>query len=898
MAKRALSWKRAGAIGWRDLKSAPGKFGFVVLSVAVGVAALVGVRGFSESFRKTLSTEARSLMAGDLSARIFHEPTPEDKGKISAIIQKDGAGIRSTWVTETISMASVPPDPVPLLVSLKAVDPAEYPYYGTAELEPAISLQQALDGDSAVVAEEFLIRLNAQVGQTLRLGGRSFRIAAVLKQEPDRMTAGAGMGPRVMISQAALELTGLVAPGSRASQRLLMKVPEKGSSGLKAVAAVDPVTMRKQLEDALPDAQVMDFREGNPALSTGLDNSTAILSLICLVAMVLGAIGVAMAMHAHLEQRMDMLAILKAVGAGSGDLLRIFLLQTLGLGLAGGLLGVSAGVGVMAALPAVFGNLLPVHATLEFPWKSVAAGLGTGLLTTLLFCLPPLLDVRGVRPVLVLRRLVEQGSVIDVEDYIERSMVIYIARRVLPRFAWRLLARILATVEAWLVRWWARRLQLGISVVVVAALGGIAWALSDSAKVGTWFALLFTAALVVLLVMAAVALRTLRFLLNRVRLRLPSFLRHGLANLYRPGNQSAAVLAALGTGVMLILAVYLMQAALLRDLRETASPKLPNVFLIDVTTDEVAGVKDFFAHQAGVSQALDLMPVVTGRFVSLNGKPLDQLKDQHFPRRMLENAELSWADAPPDGDKVTQGKWWTNQTAAELAVGAGVAERLHLGVGSAVELETGGVARALKVTAIYRADGQHVASRVSFVLPSGQLKNQAATWYGGAHIDPKQVAAMERALFQAYPTITVINLADVLERIESVVNQITFVVRFLAGFSIFAGLMILASSIASTRFRRMREAVVLKTLGATRMRIVRTFSVEFSVLGLLAGSVGVVFANILTRVLLRKLEVGFHIEWSATLIALVGTAVLATATGWIASYRILGLRPLEVLREE
>ena len=867
MAKRALSWKRAGAIGWRDLKSAPGKFGFVVLSVAVGVAALVGVRGFSESFRRTLGAEARSLMAGDLSARLFHQPTAEEKDKIAAIERQGGGGIRSTWTTETISMASVPPDPAPLLVSLKAVDPAEYPYYGQAELAPAMSLAHALDGDSAVVAEEFLIRLNAKVGQTLRLGGRNFRIAAVLEQEPDRMTAGAGMGPRVMISQAALERTGLLAPGSRASQRLLIKLPDSVPSGVagKASAAVDPVAMRKQLEDALPDAQVMDFREGNPALSQGLDNSTAILSLICLVAMVLGAIGVAMAMHAHLEQRMDMLAILKAVGAGSADLLRIFLLQTLGLGLAGGVLGVAAGVGVMAALPAVFGKLLPVHAALEFPWRSALAGLGTGLLTTLLFCLPPLLDVRTVRPVLVLRRLVEQGP---------------------------------EGIGGWIARWWARRLQLGISVVVVLALGGIAWALSDSAKVGTWFAVLFTIALVVLLVLAWVSLRTLRFLLNRVRLRLPSSLRHGLSNLYRPGNQSAAVMAALGTGVMLILAVFLMQAALLRDLRETASPKLPNIFLVDITTGEIAGVKDFFQHQQGVSQALDLMPVVTGRFVSINGQTLEQMKGQHFPRRMLESAALSWSDAPPAGDKVTQGKWWTDAGANELAVSEGVAQRLHLGVGSAVELEVGGTERKLKVAAVYRADGQHLGMQVSFILPSGQLKDEAATWYGGAHIDPKQVAAMERALFVAFPSITVVNLADVLDRIESVVDQVTFVVRFLAGFSIFAGLMILASSIASTRFRRMREAVVLKTLGATRMRIVRTFSVEFSVLGLLAGSVGVVFANLLTRVLLHRLEVGFHIEWTATLIALVGTAVLATATGWIASYRILGLRPLEVLREE
>jgi putative ABC transport system permease protein len=487
------------------------------------------------------------------------------------------------------------------------------------------------------------------------------------------------------------------------------------------------------------------------------------------------------------------------------------------------------------------------------------------LLTTLLFCLPPLLDVRAVRPVLVLRRLVEQGP---------------------------------QGIRGWFAKWWGRRLQLGISIAVVLALGGIAWALSDSAKVGIWFAVLFAIALVALLVLAAVALWALRLLLNRVRLRLPSSLRHGLANLYRPGNQSAAVLAALGTGVMMILAVYLMQAALLRDLRETASPKLPNVFLVDVSTDEVAGVRDFFSHQRGVSQALDLMPVVTGRFISLNGKLVAQMKDQHFPLRMLENARLSWADAPPEGDKVTQGKWWRDPTAPEMAVGDGVAQRLKLGLGSAVEIEVGGTTRALKVAAIYRADGEHLGGEVQFMMPSGLLKNEPATWYGGAHIDPKQVAAMERGLFQAYPSITVINLADVLERINSVVNQITFVVRFLAGFSIFAGLTILASSIASTRYRRMREAVVLKTLGASRMRIVRTFSVEFSVLGLLAGSVGVVFANILTRVLLKRLEVGFHIEWGATLVALVGTAMLATATGWIASYRILGLRPLEVLREE
>jgi putative ABC transport system permease protein len=865
MAKRPLTWHRAATIAGRDLRSAPGKFIFVILSVAVGVAALVGVRGFSESFRSTLTREARSLMAGDLSARTFQQPNESERKKLSALA---GQGIRSTWVTETISMASVPPDPVPILVSLKAVDPTEYPYYGKAELEPDMPLQSALTQNSVVVADEFLIRLHARVGDTLRLGGQNFRIAARLVQEPDRITAGAGLGPRVMISRSALDSTGLLAAGSRATERLLLQLPTVSQSPAKLAA------VRKQIESILPEAQVMDFREGNPALTEGLDRATAILSLICLVAMVLGAIGVAMSMHAHLEQRMDMLAVLKAIGAGSGDLLRIFLLQTMGLGLCGAILGVAAGAGLMLALPAVFGNLLPVHATLAFPWKSATAGLATGLLTTLLFCLPPLLDVRQVRPILVLRRMVEEAS-----DSDGRS-----------------------AIAAFFHRWAHRKLQIAAAVVIVVALTLIAAVLSDSVQVGSWFGGALVAILVTLLLLSTGFLRLLRWLLKLVRLHLPQYLRQGLANLYRPGNQSSAVLAALGTGVMLILAVYLTQAQVLREIQETASPKLPNLFLVDVTSDEVAPMQRFFQTQPGVKPGipaqLELLPVVSGRFVSLNGVAIENLKVEHFPRRMLESVLLSWADSLPAGDRIHQGAWWKTPNAAEIAVDEGVAQRIHVGIGSAVELDVAGKPLTLKVAAIFRSDQQHIAGRSNFILPSGLLKDAPTVWYGAARIDSKQVAKIERSLFAAFPTVTVINLADVLDRIETVVHQITFVIRFLAGFSIFAGLMILASSIASTRFRRTREAVVLKTLGATRGRIIRIFSVEFTVLGLLAGTVGAIFANLLTRVLLHQLEAQWHFEWRATLVALVGTAILATATGWIASYRILGLRPLEVLREE
>ena len=661
MAKRSLTWRRAAVIAGRDLRSAPGKFVFVVLSVAVGVAALVGVRGFSESFRSTLTREARSLMAGDLSARLQQLPTKEETQKIRALASPQNGSIRSTWITETISMASVPPDPVPILVSLKAVDPTQYPYYGQALLEPQMSLRSALTLDQVVVAEEFLIRLHAKVGDTLRLGGHSFRIAARLVQEPDRITAGAGLGPRVLISRAALNTTTLLAQGSRAAERLLVEMPPLST-------AANLTSARKQIEAILPEAQVMDYREGNPALTEGLDRATAILSLICLVAMVLGAIGVAMSMHAHLEQRMDVLAVLKAIGAGSNDLLRIFLLQTMGLGLAGATLGVAIGGGVMLALPAVFGNLLPVHATLAFPWKSASAGLATGLLTTLLFCLPPLLDVRQVRPILVLRRMVEEpipwGS--GLKGF-TNGVLTWIGNHLL---------------------------QLLASCLTLGALIAIAAVLSDSTKVGLIFGLAVVVILIVLLSLSAAFLRLLKWMLKLVRLHLPQSLRQGLANLYRPGNQSSAVLAALGTGVMLILAVYLMQSQVLREIQQTASPKLPNIFLVDITTDEVPAMKRFFATQPGPKPGekaeLDLLPVVSGRFVSLNGVPLDKLKVEHFPKRMLESVSLSWADTLPAGDRLRQGKWWTDPNAHRIAIDEGTASRIHVGVGSNVQIEVSG----------------------------------------------------------------------------------------------------------------------------------------------------------------------------------------------------------------
>jgi putative ABC transport system permease protein len=858
----ALSYRSAVKIAAREMHSSRGKFFFVILSVAIGVAALTGVRGFSSSFRTALLNRARSIMAADLSARMFQQPTAEQQRGLDEIA---ASGVEITPVTELLSMASSAKTLDPLLVSLKAVDPAKYPFYGDVELAPAAQLKAVLTPDTVVVADDLLVRLNLKVGDQLKIGTQLFRIASVVVNEPDRLSGNFAAGPRVLISREGLETSGLLAPGSHAGQRYLFKVPKpRNGAPISDKAVAD---LKTQLEKLLPEAQIIDYRETNPALTQGLDRATSLLSLMSLVALVLGAIGVAMAMRAHLQQRLDTIAIMKSLGARSGQIIKIYLLQTLLLGAAGGVLGVALGVGVQLSFPYLLAKLIHVDTELHLQPNTVLTGLAVGILTTLLFTLPPLLDIRGVRPILILRRAVE-----DTDDPFVAGI-------------WRKITKNVA--------------QIGAAVLILAGLAAIATTLSDSLVVGQVFSVGLVLVLGVLLCASAAVLSGLRFFLSKTRLHLPSAVRHGLANLYRPGNPSAALLAALGMGVMQIMTVYLVQRAVVSELHISAAPNLPNVFLVDITNSEVGGIRTLLKAQHSVTAEPELLPVVSSRIIDIDGVPANEAKLKNFPRQMLRSVNLTWMDGAPPGTKVMEGSWWAaEEKRPVVAIEQRLAERMGIHVGSHITFAAQDSQIVATVAALTKADGQHTYSRAGFYLPQGVLAGLPVVWYGGVHVDPKRVGEVQRALYQAFPTVTVINVAQALETVRAVVIQITYVIQFLAAFSIFAGVVILASSIAGTRYRRIREVVVLKTLGATRRRIAMVFSIEFAVLGLVAGVVGILFANIIARVLLGRMTVTYHFQWTWTVGALVGTAALTVATGWLASHRILGRKPLEVLREE
>jgi putative ABC transport system permease protein len=853
-------WRTALKIAWRDARSSPAKFLFVILAVAVGVGALTGVRSFSRAFHDLLLRQARTLMAADISVRVFALP---DLPQAAVMQDLEKRGVRRTAVTETLTMANTAAVPEPVLVSVKAVDAAVYPFYGEVKLNPPASLRSLLDSRSAAVSDDLLIRLKARIGEQVRLGGQDFRIAATLVSEPDRITGSLNVGPRVLISREGLDRTGLIGVGSRAAQRFLFRLPPGGP---------DVRQVRNILKRAFPEGLIADYRETHPIITRGLDRSTTFLSLISLIALIVGALGVATAMHAHLQQKMDSIAILKCLGARSGQVLKIYLAQTLALGLAGGVLGVAFGTLVQRAFPALISRFFPIEPRMGLDLVPAVQGLLIGILTTLLFTLPPLLGIRSIRPAVIFRREMAEAR----PDWLKR---------------WSRSWEALATAGGILV---------GIGLMA-AWLAGTD--LRDSLRIGAYFAGGLLASLLVIAGFAWLLLRGLRALLRGPGRALPAVLREGAANLYRPGNHAQTVLVTLGTGVMFTLTVYLVQHAMIAEMMQSAPHGMANVFLLDIPAAQRQVLADILKRQKGLEGPAEIVASVAVRLVSVNGVPVEKLGLQEWGRRFLRTRSVTSVAARPRDAEVLSGAFWDDAqhptAEAQVCASEEAARILHLKTGMALEWTAWGRTLRTRLACIERTDSVRMAARFEFLFSQGSLDGFPAIYYGSIRVKPSAVAAVQRAVYERMPTITVINMADVLEIVQEVVNQIALVVRFVSAFTIVAGAIILASSVAGTRFRRIREVVILKVLGATRRRVAGIFSVEFLVLGAAAGLLGSALATGFAAVVVKRLLKGdFHFNAGADLFSIALTALVANAAGWLASYRILGQKPLEVLRDE
>jgi putative ABC transport system permease protein len=851
-----FAWSTACKIAWREARASSFKFGFVILAVAVGVGSLTGVRGFSRAFHDMLLSQARTLMAADLSLRVFELPTADQNAEMDRLAQ---LGVQRTWITETLTMASSSASKPPMLVSVKAVDPSVYPFYGEIRLAPPVALSKVLKIDTVAVSDDILLRLSLKVGDTLLLGGQPFRIIGQVTYEPDRMLGTLNVGPRVMITRDGLERTGLMLPGSRAAERFLFRL----GTGTPSIQVV-----RTDLKKSFPDAMIADYRESHPIITRGLDRATTFLSLVSLITLIVGAIGVATAMHAHIQQRMDSIAIMKCIGARSSQLMRIYLIQTVSLGLAGGLVGVAFGIGIQRAFPQFIARYFQIEPSASWDLITAAQGIGIAILATLLFTLPPLLSIRRIRPSLILRR--EMGE----------------------------------TRPDWRTRLRDGRPSILAGIAIIIGFAGIAMSFAtgtpnDIWKTGAYFA---GALVVSLAVLSGIAWMMLRGLKLASRRQLPTSVRHGIANLYRPGNHAGSVLVSLGIGVMFTLTVYLVQRGVITEMSRNAPPGMPNVFLIDIAPKDRDAIVDLLKQQGGLDAPPELIGTATAKLIDVDGRSLENMNLRGWGRRFTTARPVTSAASMPAYVDIVRGHWWpasATNTGAQVCVSDEVAKGLGVSPGSTMRWTIAGKEVTTRVACLQNIDSIHLASRVEFIFSAGALNGFPLIYYGSLRAKPAAVTSLQEALYRRFPTVTVVNMADVLQTFQSVVDKIAQVVRFISMFAILAGAIILSSSVAGTRFRRMREVVILKTLGATRWRVSRIFSVEFLILGAVAGTMGALLANGFANLLLKRMldsPVSFPIL--PAVLAVVATALIANTAGWMASIRILGQKPLEILREE
>lgn len=605
--------------------------------------------------------------------------------------------------------------------------------------------------------------------------------------------------------------------------------------------------------------RIVDYRNPNPSVSRGLDRATAFLSLIGLLAILLAGLGVSTTIHAYLRQKLDTIAVIKCIGGRSAQIIRIYLVQGLALGVLGSGLGIGFGYVVQLLLPRVLEGLIALPAQLEPAPGAALQGFCVGIFTTLLFMLPPLLSIRRVSPIRVfLREMPETKS--------------------------QVLKRLIQDP-----------LPMIVSLILLVGIGLIAGWLAESIRWGFTFLAGVAACVLVLAVTAKLLLLALR----RVPRLASLALRQGLKNLNRPGNQAVSVLVALGLGVAFVLTVYFIQTSLLSQIVQSAPADFPNVFLLGITQDQKDSLAGFLTQQQGM-EAHALVPAVSSRLLSIDGRTAGQLDlTEHDRRHMRNEFTLTWSESIPPDTRIVEGRWWKPPFPASLiSVGEEAARQFKMRIGSVLEFDASGRKIRGRVANVRSIEFSRPGISNQFIFSPGSLSDSPVSYIGTVRMDSARVADFQSALFKRYPGITSIDVGQVLVRIQGLLDKISAVIHFVAVFAIISGIIILASSVVSTRHQRMKEAILFKTLGATRRQVLSIQAAEFLILGSAAGLVGGTLAAITAHFLLGNLlDTEFAFQWIPLLTGIVATALLSIGTGWLASRGALNHKPLEILRE-
>ena len=832
----------------RELRGGVRGLRIVLACLALGVGAIAAVGSLREGIERVLATEGRRILGGDLEIQSGAQPLPDTL--------RDWFRARGGQVSDVVQMRSMLVATGPgggsgerQLVELKAVDPA-YPLVGAAAVS-AGPLQDALserDGVAGLVAEQVVLdRLGVQPGATLRLGQSTVQVRGVLVSEPDRVATPTILGPRAMIGTAALPATELVQPGSLLNYDLRVVLPP-GTD----VAATTPA-----LRAAFPEQgwRIRNSTEAAPGIARFIDQTSLFMTLVGLTALLVGGIGVATGVRAWLETRARTIATLRCLGASTRTIFTVFLIQVLALSAVGVLIGVAVGAVLPIAGVKLFGDALPVPPQAGLYPRSLALAAAYGLLTAGAFALWPLARASQI-----------PGAALF------RDALLPVRLRARP---WLLLTQ----------------------GALVAALVGLTVAASPERKFALWFCGGAMATLLLFRVGGAVLMALAR---RAPRLSAP-WARLGVANLHRPGAATPLMLVSLGLGLSTLAAVALIQGNIRNQVLEQLPANAPTFYFIDIQNDQLARFQQILHAQPGVGDIAEV-PSLRARLVAVNGVPADQVHATPETQWALRGDRgLTYSRTVPDGSRLVAGEWWPADYAGAPLVSfdAGLARGWGVGIGDTLRVNVLGRDIDLRIASLRDIAWRSLSINFTMVASPGLLERAPHTHIATVRAAAADEGAVLRAVTDALPNVSGIRVADVLGAVAALVGKIAAALAATGSVTLASGALVLVGAVAAGQRRRMAEAVVLKTLGATRRQIRAAWLVEFGLIGAAAGLIAALVGTLASWGVVRFLMRADWVFLPGILAATIGGCiVLMLGFGYAGTASALRARAAPFLRNE
>ena len=807
-----------------------------VMCVALSIVTLISLNGFSASVNTSLLNDAKTLHAADIIVRSYHEFTTATLRTIREL--KDRKQIIGSRVWEFYSVVRSRKSRDSLLAKLKIVQPG-YPFYGRVMLKSGREFESVLAPGAIIVAQELLDRLGLMVGDALNVGSTVLTIADVVLQEPDQPLNLFFLGPRIFIAAADIDRLDLVKKGSRVRHSYLIKAADNAS--IQEIA-----DLIQAVSD--PDQESVDtYRTARSRIKRFFDNLFFDLSLICIFTLLLAGIGIQSALAAFLKEKDTTIAIMKTVGARSDFVTRHYVVILTIMGLAGTLLGLLAGLLLQNALDDLFKDFVPENITLQISWRAVLEGLCLGVIVVGLFSFIPLHRLKDIKPVTIFRK-----------------------ERIKSRPGWAV--------------------YLSAALILAFFLLLVFWQVNEVKA-----ALYFVGGVMALIVITAVLTWAVLYILKRARLR-SLLIRQAINGLFRPKNATRPSIITLTASLAVIFAIYLIEQNLNANFIQSYPEDTPNVFFLDIQPSQLEAFSDTLGMKA------IYYPIIRAKIFSLNGRKIDRkLERQRRGDNLARTFNLTYRDYLLEDEKIIKGDGLYRDDWDDLQVSVldTVVDIREMKIGDRISFKIQGVPLQARISSIRTRTKESLRPFFYFVFPEDALREAPQTIFTAVRVAKPQISALQTKIVEKFPNISVIDTTELLTTFTAIAKKLSVIIRFFAGFSIVAGILIILSSILATRYARIQEAVYYKILGARKSFVVKVFALENLILGLISAVLALLLSQIGSWLICTKvMKITFHPFLWESILLIVGTVILVVSVGLLPSISILRKKPVVFLREQ